>query len=205
MNDSIEQLAALFREFPGIGERQARRFVYFLLNRDKPYLTSLTNAISELKNKSRQCSLCFRFYTDDGHEFCDICGSSKRNKALLMVVEKDADITSVERSGAYKGLYFVFGGTVPIVEKDTERLVRIRELIARITQELKNGTLTEIILAFSLTASGDHTDVYVRKELYALTENTPARISSLGRGLSTGTELEYSDSETLKNALQNRH
>ncbi len=203
MNDSIEQLAQLFREFPGIGERQARRFVYFLLNREKPYLVSLTNAISDLKNKSRQCTKCFRFYTDDGHEFCDICGSSKRDTAMLMVVEKDADITSVERSGAYKGLYFVFGGTVPVVEKDTERYVRIRELVKRVQEE--SASLKEIILAFSLTASGDHTDIYVRQQLTTLLEHSPTRIASLGRGLSTGTELEYSDKETLRNALENRH
>ena len=96
------------------------------------------------------------------------------------------------------------GGLVPVVEKDTEKFVRISELKNRIKDEIAKGSLKEIILAFSINPQGEHTDLYVRRELNSLTDNTDIRVVSLGRGLSTGTELEYSDSETLKNALHNR-
>src|SRR6185503_8414165 len=115
---------------------------------------------------------------------------------LLMVVEKDSDLESVRKSRAYGGKYFVLGGLVPIVEKTTKRQVRIEELKARSKND-KN--LKEIILAFSLSPQGDHTDHYVR----GILTDTGLKISSLGRGLSTGTELEYSDNDTLKNALKN--
>jgi len=205
MNDSIEKLAELFRAFPGIGERQARRFVYFLLSKDKGYLESLTNGISELKKNARQCENCFRFFTDDGHEECDICSNSKRNKNILMIVEKDADVSSLEKSRVFSGKYFIFGGTVPIILKDTPLNVRIHELIKKLRLLLKNEDLKEIILGFSLTPAGDHTDTYIREEINRALPNIKLIISSLGRGLSTGTELEYSDKETLKSALENRH
>lgn len=204
MNNHIEKLAELFRQFPGIGERQARRFVYFLLSRDKIYLSNLTDGIINLKKNARQCVMCFRFFTYDGHEECDICSNSKRSTDTLMVVEKDADVTSLERSRVFSGKYFIFGGTVPVILKDTPKNVRIQELVKRIGKEIKDGELKEIVLGFSLTPAGDHTDTYIREELARAFPSLAIKISSLGRGLSTGTELEYSDKETLKSALLNR-
>jgi recombination protein RecR len=87
------------------------------------------------------------------------------------------------------------------VEKDTLKFVRIKELINKINKELN---LKEIILAFSISPTGDHTDFYIRNQIQDLANSKNITISSLGRGLSTGTELEYSDNETLKNALKNR-
>jgi recombination protein RecR len=202
MNDYIEKLAELFKQFPGIGERQAKRFVYFLLSKDRGYIGSLSDGIMELKKHARQCIECFRFFTDDGHELCDICSSAKRKNDTLMIVEKDADVTSLERSRVFTGKYFVFGGTVPVILKDTPKNVRIGELLKRIKNETE--TLKEIILGFSLTPQGDHTDTYIREEINRAFPTLSIKISSLGRGLSTGTELEYSDKETLKSALENR-
>ena len=118
-----------------------------------------------------------------------------------MIVEKDSDLESVNKSRIYNGKYFILGGLVPIVEKNTSSRVRINELIKKIKNE-KN--LKEIILAFSLNPQGNHTDFYVRNQLKSTIEPLSIKISSLGKGLSTGTELEYSDNDTLKNALKNR-
>jgi recombination protein RecR len=96
------------------------------------------------------------------------------------------------------------GGLVPIVEKTTKSRVRIEKLKKAITTEARPQGLKEIILAFSLSPQGDHTDTYVRNELKEIAEKQNIKISSLGKGLSTGTELEYSDNDTLKNALKNR-
>jgi recombination protein RecR len=202
--DTIDKLTELFKEFPGIGERQARRFVYFLMSRNNDYTGQLTKLIGELKKEVSQCSQCFRYFlarNSESSKVCEICNSVATDKTMLMVVEKDSDLESVRKSRVYSGLYFVLGGLVPVVEKNTNRSVRIPELIKNIE---KNGELREVILAFSLNPHGDHTDSYVRNQISEISTKKNLKISSLGRGLSTGTELEYSDNDTLKNALKNR-
>ncbi len=211
--DIIDKLAEIFKEFPGIGERQARRFVYFLMSRNGDYAGNLTKLISELKKETAQCGECFRFFNlghqpDNvilaggvGKKLCEICADKNIDSSVLMVVEKDSDLESVKKSRIYSGKYFILGGLVPIVEKNTKSRVRIEEL----KEKIKNSKeLKEIILAFSISPQGNHTDHYIRSELKAITEPLEIKISSLGRGLSTGTELEYSDNDTLKNALKNR-
>jgi len=194
--DTIDKLAEIFKEFPGIGQRQARRFVYYLMARDSGFTDNLTNLLSALKKEVAQCKECFRFFLSRNGDTCDICADPNLQHATLMVLEKDSDLESVRKSGVYQGKFFVLGGLVPIVEKNTKRQIRIEELKKKIMKDKPD----EIILAFSMSPHGEHTDQYVRNEL----KNLTAKISSLGRGLSTGTELEYSDNDTLRNALKNR-
>jgi recombination protein RecR len=203
--DTIEKLTEIFKEFPGIGERQARRFVYFLMARHGSYSENLINLISDLKKQISQCKECYRFFIEKNNKnkLCDICASPNIDESTLMIVEKDSDLESVKKSRVYHGKYFILGGLVPIVEKTTKSRVRINELIEKIQRDSKNGR-KEITLAFSLSPQGDHTDLYVKNELKNLIEMLDIKISSLGRGLSTGTELEYSDNDTIKNALKNR-
>ena len=201
--DIIDKLSEVFKEFPGIGERQARRFVYFLMSRNGSYAENLSLLISDLKKEVAQCGECFRFFIvkNGKNNLCDVCANTNTDSSILMVVEKDSDLESVKKSRVYNGKYFVLGGLVPIVEKNTKSRVRVEELKNKISKE-KN--LVEVILAFSLNPQGDHTDQYVREQLHNIIQKNNIKISSLGRGLSTGTELEYSDNETLKNALKNR-
>jgi recombination protein RecR len=212
--DIIDKLAEIFKEFPGIGERQARRFVYFLMSRNSSYAENLSMLISDLKKEVAQCKECFRFFIvknskDLGNsgvsKICDICSNANVDPSILMVVEKDSDLESVKKSRVYNGKYFILGGLVPVVEKNTKSRVRIEELKQKISagKNSKNN-LQEIILAFSLSPQGDHTDSYIREQIKDLASKQNIKVSSLGRGLSTGTELEYSDNDTLKNALKNR-
>ncbi|MEK7113826.1 MAG: toprim domain-containing protein, partial [Patescibacteria group bacterium] len=143
----------------------------------------------------------FLLLKDNNAKSCEISSSSNTADAVLMIVEKDSDLESVNKSRVYAGKYFILGGLVPIVEKNTNSRIRVNELLSKINRE-KN--LREIILAFSLSPQGNHTDFYIRNQLKKLTEEKNIKISSLGRGLSTGTELEYSDNDTLRNALKNR-
>ena len=206
--DIIEKLTEIFKEFPGIGERQARRFVYFLMGRSPAYSENLSLLLADLKKEVAQCRECFRFFLQnkiktpqkDG-QVCDICSNTNIDPTTLLVVEKDSDLESVRKSRVYSGKYFILGGLVPIVEKTTKSRVRIEELKDKIS---KSGNVQEIILAFSLSPQGDHTDTYVREQIKDTTDKKNIKISSLGKGLSTGTELEYSDNDTLKNALKNR-
>jgi recombination protein RecR len=201
--DSIDKLTEIFKEFPGIGERQARRFVYFLMSRNDTYSENIVRLIGELKKEVAQCGECFRFFIlrDKKEKLCEICSDVHTDSTLLMVVEKDSDLESVKKSRVYHGKYFVLGGLVPVVEKTTKSRVRIEELKNKIK---KSEGLKEVILAFSLNPQGDYTDQYIREQLSSAVEPLEVKISSLGRGLSTGTELEYSDNDTLKNALKNR-
>jgi recombination protein RecR len=200
---TIDSLAQAFMKFPGIGTRQAKRFVYFLLAQDPQFIEKFSEEIAELKKGISQCPECFRYYQHVGAEnLCSVC-SSDADQTLLLVIEKDVDFDSIRRSGGYKGRYFVIGGALPVLEKDPSSKIRIRELIARAEKSVRDG-LSEVILAFSANPDGDTTRDYVAKMLEPITKKYGIKITALGRGLSTGTELEYSDSDTLRNAFKNR-
>ncbi len=202
--DIIDKLTEVFKEFPGIGERQAKRFVYFLMSRTPAYSENLSRLLVDLKKDISQCKECFRFFlkTAQNSQLCDVCSNPNSDSTLLMVIEKDSDLESVKKSRVYNGKYFILGGLVPIVEKNTKSRIRIEELKEKIKKE--GNILKEVILAFSLNPQGDHTDSYVREQIREITDKLKIKVSSLGKGLSTGTELEYSDNDTLKNALKNR-
>ena len=200
--NSIDRLTEIFGKFPGIGPRQAKRFVYFLLSRNNGYTDDLIRAIQDIKKEIIQCSECHRFYPSASsgqvQKMCSICSNDTRDNSMLMIVPRDIDLEAVERSGSYKGYYFVLGGSLPILEKEPEKRIRINELRKNI--EKKKGKLKEIILAMNANAEGENTADYI-KELYRESSFT---FSILGRGLSTGAELEYADPETLKNAFLHR-
>lgn len=200
----IEKLAEQFKEFPGIGERQAKRFVYFLLHKNPDYVNELGEAILSVKGLIHQCPSCFLFFQGDKGKLCEVCANPNTDHTSLLIVEKDADYESIKRSKNYHGIYFILGGLVPIVTKETPNFVRVKELLRSIEERAKKDNLKEIILALSLNPQGEHTDMYLRELLSPLAQKYDLHIVSLGRGLSTGTELEYSDSETIKNALLHR-
>ncbi len=197
MNDTIEELTHAFTKFPGIGPRQAKRFVFHLLSSSSVDRNLLASLITKLGNDISQCSLCMRFApTTD--RLCKICKDTKREPGLLMIVEKDQDLSAVERAHAYKGFYFVLGGIITLSGKGS---IREKDLIRVVEERSKTG-LEEIVLALSATSEGEHTADRVRELLRPL--QGKIKITQLGRGLATGSELEYSDSQTLTSALQNR-
>ena len=200
----IEKLSQQFKEFPGIGERQAKRFVYFLLHKNPDYVDELGEAVLSIKSLIHQCPSCFLFFQGEKNKLCEVCANSSTDRTSLLIVEKDADYENIKRSKNYNGMYFILGGLVPIVTKDTPTFVRIKELLRAVEERAKKDGLKEVIIALSLNPQGEHTDMYLREILSPLQKSHNFNIVSLGRGLSTGTELEYSDSETIKNALLNR-
>lgn len=200
--NSLNKLSELFARFPGIGQRQSKRFVYFLLSQPKAYRTELAGLIASLESNVAMCTHCFRYFTRNGNptKMCALCSDHNRNQELLTIVEKDVDIDAIERAGTYEGLYVVLGGTIPILEKKPEEKIKINELLKR----LETDAIRELILALSATTEGDNTTDYVLKTIAPITEKKNIKVSTLGRGLSTGSEIEYADKETLKNALKNR-
>jgi len=202
----LEKLTELFKSFPGIGERQARRFVYFLLRKNVTFRTDLSRAIQELTSNIRQCPESFQYFSPKQPDqiLSPIMLDENRDITKLVIVERDSDIDSIEKSGAYYGHYFVLDGTVPILEKDPERIIRLGDLLKQIEKRIDGKKLKEIILAFSLTPQGEHTEDIVRNAIIN-SFNDSVSVSTLGRGLSTGSELEYTDKTTLSNAFENRH
>lgn len=202
--DQIENLAEKFKEFPGIGARQAKRFVYFLLHKNPSFVKSLGDEILKLKNSITQCPSCYIFFQKSENDLCDVCRNEKTDRSYLLIVEKDADYESIKKSKTYDGMYFVLGALVPIVTKDTLRFVRIDELVSTIAERIKSEGLKEVIIAMTLSPQGDYTDTYIREQISKIFGIEKVKITSLGRGLSTGSELEYADSDTIKNAIKNR-
>jgi recombination protein RecR len=203
---SIEKLTEIFSKFPGIGPRQAKRFVYFLLAQNPEFVQNLSASLSDLHNDILQCASCFRFFQKDlsGKNLCPTCKDPERDASALLVVEKDVDLENIQKMHAWNGFYFVLGGSLPILEKDPSRKIRSKELFYAVQDRAKDASLKEIVLAMSANVEGENTLAYLSKILAPLAEKYSLKISTLGRGLSTGTEIEYSDADTFKNALENR-
>jgi recombination protein RecR len=203
--DSLNRLHDLFKQFPGIGPRQAKRFVYFLLNSPEGLRSALAREILDLASHVSKCSSCHRYFDNKrmDTDLCLICRDESRDGASLMVVAKDVDLDAIEKSHVYSGYYFVLGDALSLIEKEPESKIRTTELLDAIEHRAKQG-LKEIILALSLNSEGEHTREYVENLISPLVKSHGIKISMLGRGLSTGTELEYSDAETIKNALLSR-
>ncbi|HEY0907962.1 MAG TPA: toprim domain-containing protein [Candidatus Paceibacterota bacterium] len=203
--DHLNRLHDLFKQFPGIGPRQARRFVYFLLNTSDGFRDALVKEISELASRVSICATCFRYFDSKGldRRHCGVCADDSRDHESLMIVAKDVDLDVVEKSRSYRGYYFVLGATLSLIEKEPESRIRTQELVLAVEHRAKQG-LKEIILALSLNAEGENTREYVETLIAPLVKAHNIRVTILGRGLSTGTELEYSDAETIKNALMGR-
>lgn len=196
--DHIDELARALTRLPGIGPRQGKRFVYYLLAAPAAERAKLAELIASLGKDVRQCPECLRFYNGSTAKICNYCSDHTRDDALLMLVEKDQDLAAVERAGTYRGRYFVLGGVLTLSGKGA---IREKELLRTVEKRLKNS-LKEVVLALSATSEGGHTTDRVRTLLAPWREQI--RISELGRGLATGSELEYSDAETLRAALTNR-
>jgi len=196
--DKIDELASALARLPGIGPRQGKRFVFHLLSVPAAERTKLAELIANLGKNVRQCPDCLRFYNGSTAFVCNYCSDGRRDDSLLMLVEKDQDLAAIERAGTYKGRYFVLGGVLTLTGKGA---IREKELISVLEKRIKNN-LKEIVLALSATSEGEHTADHIR--LLLAPYRDLIKTSILGRGLATGSELEYSDAETLRAALTNR-
>lgn len=195
LKNLIDQLSKL----PEIGPRAATRLAFFLLNQPNDYIKNLSQSIQELKIKTKVCKKCYNLTSDT---ICHICSDSKRQQNIICVVENILDIIPIERTRQYQGVYHVLGGLIAPIEGITPDKLKIKELAERIkniARSAGNNTI-EIILALNPTTEGDTTALYIERTLKPLN----IKITRLGRGLSTGSNLEYADETTLINALKNR-
>lgn len=189
---SFKKLIDNFSALPSVGPKMAERLVLFLFRQDKGKLEGFARNLEELKNLNS----CRRCYNIAEGELCEICKDKHRQQKAICVVEEPLDIISLEKTGAYKGLYHVLGGVILGGAEGQE--LKIPELLDRIKKEQTE----EIILATNPTTEGDGTALYIKRKIKDL--NVPVKISRIARGMSTGSDIEYADETTLSAALTNR-
>ena len=196
MSFFAEPIANLIQEFsklPGIGPKSAQRLVYYLLRNSNEEAQALAEAILELKEKIRLCSICFNITDCDP---CVICQDKERDHSKICVVEKPSDVLPLERTGKYQGMYHVLHGAINPSQGIVPEQLRINELLSR----LQDGSVSEVILATNPNMEGETTALY----LYRILEPLGIHITRLARGLPFGGELEYADDVTLAQALESR-
>ncbi|OGF84071.1 recombination protein RecR [Candidatus Giovannonibacteria bacterium RIFCSPLOWO2_02_44_8] len=196
----ISKLTELFQRFPGIGPRQARRFVYALADQNPKYLKELASSILKINEEISRCRRCFRIFSGKA-KYCAVCENPSRDESKLLVLEKDADLENIEKNGIYDGGYFILGGLLSPLKPEKKDKLNLKELKSRINE---TNSIKEIVLALSATTEGDMTRHFIEEMLSETIKNRVLKITNLGRGLSTGTELEYSDRDTLRHAFENR-
>lgn len=204
MNTKFKNTTKLLQKLPGVGPRQAARFILALLEKDESELKDLGQAITNLKKEIRFCRECFNISenlpTGQASGPCHICSDPKRDRAKLLVLEKVTDLDSIEKTGLFKGLYHVLGGAINPLDGATPETLRFRELEKRVNDLSKNNEL-ELIIATNPSTSGETTALYI-KDL--LQNKSGVVLTRLGRGLASGSNLEYADEITLRNALEYR-
>jgi recombination protein RecR len=166
---------------------------FHLIKQDINYIEGFSKTVIDAKNQIRKCSECFNLSSNDP---CEICGNTLRDKKTICVVSEAKDLSAVERTNEYKGLYHVLGGLIsPLDGVGPDDLV-IKELVYRVS----NNEPNEIIFALDTSTEGEATALYLHRVLSPLCK----KITRLGFGLPAGTELEYADELTISRALENR-
>ena len=189
----LSQLIQAFKVLPGIGEKSAQRMAFYLLEKNREGGLNLAKLISTSVEKIRNCSNC-RNLTED--MVCEICSDERRDKKIICVVESPSDVIAIEKSGSFKGKYFVLMGRLSPIDGVTPQDLGIPKLV----ENINSSEVQEIIIATSPTIEGDATSFYIKDQL---TENN-ILISRIAYGVPMGGELEYVDNTTLGRAIQGR-
>ena len=189
----IERLVKALRILPGVGEKTATRFAYFLLAAPDEASSELGDAIQRLRQDVVLCEGCFNLTERSP---CAICSDESRSTAQLCVVEEPADLASIETSGVFRGRYHVLGGTLAPLDGFGPESLRVRPLIERV----KRGGVEEIILATNPNPEGEATALYVAEQLAPF----GVAVTRIGYGMPIGGDFEYVDAVTVRKSLENR-
>ena len=197
MPAAVKKFIEAFSNLPSIGPRQATRLAYHLVALPRAEMIEIAKSLVELA-KTKRCKKCF-FLHDNLGEQCYFCEDASRDKDIIMIIERETDLMTIEKTGEYRGVYFIVGEMKKSGVLDPDKKIRLNILKEKITQEL-GGVAREIILAIAPTAYGDFNANLLRMELEPLTR----KITRLGRGIPTGGEIEFADEATLICAMKNR-
>ena len=193
---ALDALVRALQRLPGVGVKSASRMAYYLLQHDRDGALQLARALQQAAEGVRHCALCNTFTQD---EVCSTCLDPRRDPGLLCVVETPADQAALERTGAYRGLYFVLMGRLSPLDGIGAHDIGLRRLFERVAQEPPHE-VREVILATNFTAEGEATAHVIAQALKSL----QVKVTRLARGVPVGSELEYVDLGTIAHALADR-
>jgi recombination protein RecR len=191
-SESVERLVNHLSQLPGIGRKTAQRLALYILRLPREDAASLAEAIIDVKEKVRYCSVCCNITEADP---CIICSSPKRDRSMICVVEEPSDVLALEKTNEYKGLYHVLGGSLSPLDGVGPEDLKIKELLGRVSDGVH-----EVILAMNPNVEGEATTLYLTKLLKPL----GVKVSRIARGLPIGGDLEFADEATLARALEDR-
>ncbi len=191
---AIESLIEKFEQLPGIGHKSAERIAFHILEHMSPEAArSMADVIVEAKEKISLCKTCQNLTDSDP---CKICSSPKRDKSLICVVESPEDVSAIENTNEYNGLYHVLHGALSPMDGISPDDIKINELLLRLT----DGSVKEVIMATNPTVNGTATAVYISKLLAPF----DVKVTRIAHGIPIGSDLEYADKITLIKALEGR-
>ncbi len=195
---SIQNLIEKLSKLPSIGPRQASKIAFFLLKTPEQTSLDLADAIINLRKNVKLCSICFLSHETES-DLCRICLNSTRKKELICITQKEVEVNNIEQSQVFKGVYHVVGEGVNIL-KNNSIPKSVEALLKRIDKLKAEKKDVEVIIAISPTIEGSALSSYLEKFL----KQKDVKITFLGRGLSSGNEIEYTDQETIIHAFKNR-
>ena len=187
------RLLEALEKLPGVGPRSAERMAFYLLRTSREEARQLSQAIADVKDRLRFCAVCFNLSEE---ERCEICADPTRDPTLLCIVEEPKDVLSIEKTGAYHGLYHVLLGAIAPLDGIGPELLKIEELL----QRLSDGAVQEVIVATDADKDGEVTAAYLSK----LLRPRGVRLTRIASGIPVGSHLEYADQATLARALGGR-
>lgn len=194
---ALEKLIDELGNLPGVGQRTAERYAYYLLKSNHRISDSLANAVQDIHDRVKTCPITFALIDAD-EEVSFLYADVDRNKKLVAVVEEPLDIIAIERTGQYKGTYHVLGGAMSPIDGVGPEQLHIPELL----QRLKNDEVEELIIATNASVEGESTALYLQKQI--TDAGLTVTLSRLARGIPVGVDLEYADQITLGHALEGR-
>ncbi len=189
----LENAVNEFSKLPGIGRKTALRLVLHLLKQEKNDVEIFGDSIIKARTEIKHCKICHNISDND---ICNICSQQERTGEIVCVVETIRDVMAIENTRQFIGLYHVLGGIISPMDGIGPSDLEINSLVERV----KEGNISEVILALSTTMEGDTTNFYIYKKL----KDFNIKISTLARGVSIGDELEYADELTLARSIKNR-
>ena len=194
MSDPVVQgLIEGLRQLPGVGQKSAQRMAYHLLQHNRAGAIRLAQALLQAVDEVGHCERCHTFSRD---RICSLCLDPTRDARVLCVVETPADLAALERTGSYRGLYFVLAGALSPLDGVGVRDIGFAPLLARAT----DGVVDEVVLATNFTAEGEVTAHVLSEQL----RQRGLKVTRLARGVPVGSELEYVDLGTIAHALMDR-
>lgn len=192
---AIERLTEELSRLPGIGSKTALRLVHHLMKGSREDPRRIARALVDLADKVRSCSVCGNFTEQ---EVCEICQSPRRDRSLLCVVEEAFEVSAIERTGQYRGLFHVLGGRLSPLDGIGPDELNVAGLLERIQEA--DGEIQEVIVATNSSVEGEATSVFLEQEIRPL----GPRVTRLARGIPVGSDLEYVDGTTIAQALAGR-